>query len=121
MKNICTFLAVVLFSSIAVAQGLNKSSYLLNGDVIEATLYHNNGAIAQTGYYTQDNKLTGEWVSYDLSGNKTAIAQYNNGEKIGTWVFYEGNTQREVTYNDSRIAKVTTWKVADTYIVSNNP
>lgn len=121
MKNIITLLAIALIASTSFAQQNKKNLYAIDGDVIEATIYHDNGMVAQTGYYTKENKLTGKWVSYDLKGNKTAVAEYNNGAKVGTWVFYQGNTQREVSYNDSRIAKVTTWKVADTYVVSNNP
>ncbi|WP_347373799.1 nicotinic acid mononucleotide adenyltransferase [Aequorivita sp. Q41] len=121
MKNIITLLAVVLITNVALAQDNKKNTYFLDGDVIEATIYHENGMIAQTGYYTQENKLTGEWVSFDENGNKTAVAQYDNGKKVGTWLFYQGNTQREVSYNDSQIAKVTTWKLTDTYVVSNNP
>ncbi len=121
MKNILTLLAIVLITSVALAQDNKRNTYFLDGDVIEATIYHDNGMIAQTGYYNKENKLTGEWVSYDLSGHLTAVAQYINGEKVGTWVFYQGNTQREVSYDDSRIAKVTTWKITDTYVVSNNP
>ena len=58
------------------------------------SLYHENGAVAQKGFYTDDNKLRGEWVSYDLKGNKTALAHYDNGEKVGTWEYYdaEGNS-----------------------------
>lgn len=121
MKNILTLLVLVLIASSAIAQNNKKGTYILDGDVIEATLFHDNGTIAQIGYYTADNKLTGEWISYDLNGNKTAVAQYNNGEKVGTWLFYQGDTKREVSYNDSRIAKVKTWTVTDTYVVSNNP
>jgi len=121
MKNLITLFAIVLTVSMAFAQNANKNTYYLDGDVIKATIYHDNGAVAQTGYYTADNKLTGEWVSYDFNGNKTAIAQYNNGEKVGTWLFFEGNIKREVSYDDSRIAKVKTWTVTDTYVVSNNP
>lgn len=121
MKNIFTILALALFTSVAVAQDVNKNTYLMAGDIIEATLYHQNGEVAQTGYYTKDNKLTGEWVSYDPNGNKTAVAEYNNGEKVGNWIFYDGDIKREVSYNESRIAKVTTWKVAETFVVSNHP
>lgn len=121
MKNIIALLTIVFITSIALAQNNNKNTYVLNGDTIEATIYHDNGMVAQTGYYTKENKLTGEWVSYDLNGNKTAIAEYNNGEKVGTWVFYNGNIQRQVSYDNSHIAKVSTWKLADTYVVSNNP
>lgn len=120
MKNILSLLVIVLITSVAVSQNKNNT-YFLEGDVIVATLYHDNGMVAQTGYYTKENKLTGEWVSFDQNGNKTAVAQYNNGEKVGTWVFYENNTQREVSYSNSRVAKVTTWKVIDSYVVSNTP
>jgi len=121
MKNIITFMAIVLVTSMTQAQDNIKSTYFLDGDLIEATIYHDNGMVAQTGYYTTDNQLTGEWISYDLNGDKTAVANYNNGKKVGAWVFYQGNTKREVLYDDSHIAKVKTWKVTDTYVVSNNP
>jgi len=121
MKNILTILALVFIASASMAQDNKKSTYVLDGDVIEATIFHDNGTVAQTGFFTPDNKLTGEWVSYDLNGNKTAVAQYNNGEKVGTWVFYQGDTKKEVSYDDSRIAKVKTWTVTDTFVVSNNP
>jgi len=121
MKKIFTVLAVVFLTSVALAQEETKNTYVLDGDVIKATIYHNNGMIAQTGYYTIDNKLTGEWVSYDINGSKTAVAQYDNGEKVGTWVFFQGNSKREVSYDASRIAQVKTWTVTDTYVVSNNP
>jgi len=95
------------------------NKYVLSNGLIEATLYHDNGKIAQTGSYTKENKLQGEWVSYDANGNKTAVGQYNNGEKVGTWLFYQGNTQKEVVYNDSKIAQVKTWEVTDTRVVAN--
>lgn len=119
---------VVLFSAnIMVAQCCKtktdgkKDSYILNKGLIEATLYHENGEIAQKGFYTEDNKLQGEWISYDVKGNQTAVAQYDNGSKVGTWTFYQGNTQKEVTYTDSRISKVNTWERTDTKVVSNQP
>tara|TARA_R110000772_G_scaffold239346_1_gene351407 strand:- start:202 stop:567 length:366 start_codon:yes stop_codon:yes gene_type:complete len=121
MKKILALLAIVFIASAAIAQDNKKNTYFLEGDLIEATIYHENGVVAQTGFYTKDNKLTGEWISYDVKGNLTAIAEYNEGEKVGTWVFIQGNIQREVTYIDSRIAKVATWRLEDTYVVSNNP
>ena len=121
MKNIFILLAVILITSASFAQNAKKSTYFLDGDIIEATIYHDNGMVAQTGFYNKENKLTGEWVSYDPNGNKTAVAHYNNGEKVGTWVFYQTDTKREVSYEDSRIAKEKTWKVTETYVVSNNP
>lgn len=119
MKNIITFLAIVLVTSMTQAQDNIKSTYVSDGDLIEATIYHDNGMVAQTGFYNKENKLTGEWVSYDLNGNKTAIAQYNNGEKVGTWYFFTNEGIKEVSYMDARISKVVTWKSDNTQVVSN--
>lgn len=120
MKNILSLIVIVFLTTVAVAQDVKKNSYILNGDVIEATLYHDNGAIAQTGFYNQDNKLTGEWVSYDTNGNKTAVAKYNNGEKVGTWYFFTDNNIQEVSYMDARISKVKTWKSDNTTLLGSN-
>ncbi|GAB5401095.1 MAG: hypothetical protein Aureis2KO_26800 [Aureisphaera sp.] len=124
MKKI-VLLAVALFCmNLTMAQDckktcLKKDSYVQSGDLIEATLYHDNGMVAQTGFYTLDNKLHGEWVSYDSQGTKTAVANYDNGNKVGTWKFYQGETIKEVNYQDSRIAEVKTWTVTDTKVVVN--
>ncbi len=119
MKNIITILAIVLIASASFAQNSKNNTYFLKGDIIEATIYHDNGMIAQTGYYNPENKLTGEWTSYDRNGNKTAVANYNNGEKVGTWYFFTNEGIKEVSYMDARISKVVTWKSDNTQIVSN--
>jgi len=120
MKKILLILAMVFTVNIAFAQTSNKKdSYVLNGDVIEATLYHENGTVAQTGFYTQDNKLQGEWVSYDANGIITAVASYDRGEKVGTWKFYNGNVMKEVTFSSSKIAQVKTWENTETRVVTN--
>ena len=122
MKNIITLLALIAIVGIGTAQETIKNKYVLDGvesNVIEATLYHDNGSIAQTGFYTLDNKLQGEWISYDEKGNKTAIAKYDNGQKVGSWMFFQGESIKEVTYSNSRVAKVNTWEVTDTRVVSN--
>ena len=126
MKNILSLLVLCLFANIAVAQqcsktcskDVKKDKYVVVDDLIKATLYHDNGAIAQTGFYTKENKLQGEWVSYDANGKKLAVAQYDNGNKVGTWKFYQGDTMKEVTYANSKIAKVNTWEAKDTRVVS---
>ena len=120
MKKIVLLLVMAFAANIAFAQTcVKKDSYVLNGDIIEATLYHDNGTIAQTGFYTKENKLQGEWISYDAQGNKTAVASYQDGEKIGTWIFYNGAEMKEVTYANSKIAQVKTWIHAETRVVSN--
>jgi antitoxin component YwqK of YwqJK toxin-antitoxin module len=131
MKKLIVVLIVLLSANVMVAQSCKmkascktktlckKDSYILSNGLIEATLFHKNGAVAQTGFYTEDNKLQGEWVSYDIKGNKTAIANYDNGKKVGIWTFYQGNIQKEVTYMDSRISNVNTWEKTDTRMVTN--
>ena len=125
MKNIIALLVICLTANVAMAQSCKKTcskeskdKYVLVDNLIEATLYHDNGAVAQTGFYTEDNKLQGEWISYDVSGNKTAVAYYDSGNKVGTWKFYQGETMKEVTYANSKIAKVNTWEAKDTRVVS---
>jgi len=126
MKKIILLLLVAFSANMAFAQNCKKTcdkknSYVQNGDLIDAKLYHDNGALAQTGSYTLDNELHGEWVSYDAEGNKTAVALYNNGMKVGTWMFFQGNIQKEVTYKDSQISEVKTWEITDTRVVANKP
>lgn len=79
------------------------------GDLTEAVFYHENGQIAQKGTY-KDNKLHGEWVAYDIKGNKTAIGKYSEGIKTGKWFFWTEERLSEVDYLQNTIASVTHWK-----------
>lgn len=118
MKTLFALCAIFLAGQIGVAQDKVQDQFVKEGDRISATLYHDNGVVAQTGFYTLDNKLEGEWISYDALGNKTAVAHYQNGEKVGTWFFYQGDEIKEVKYDESRIAQVTSFKVSDTRVVT---
>ena len=119
MKKLVLIIVVLVFSTQVFAQSESQKVLLKKGDVIEATLFHENGIVSQEGQYTLDGKLQGKWISYDVNGVKTAVAQYNKGEKVGTWYFYEGDVLKEVKYADSKVAQVTTWKEGETQIVSN--
>lgn len=127
MKKFLALLVIVFLANNAFAQECRKTcektckkdSYTVVDGLIEAKLFHDNGAVAQTGYYTLENKLHGEWISYDLNGNKTAVAQYDNGEKVGTWLFYDGDTMKQVTYSNSKITEVKNWTSADVRVVNN--
>ena len=112
------FTSVLLFSAMIIfAQ--NTKDLIKSGDFVKATMYYENGVKSQEGFYNKEGKLQGTWTSYNEQGNKTAVAQYNNGEKVGTWYFYEGEVLREVIYTNNKIAKVTTWKDSESQIVSN--
>lgn len=119
MKNLIAICILCLTTSMAFAQESKKNLYVDKGDLIEATLFHANGQVAQTGFYTKANKLQGEWVSYDIEGNKTAVAQYENGTKVGTWYFYQDSNLKEVTYTDAKMAAVKSYKKTNTQVVSN--
>lgn len=98
--------AALLVSALMSAQ-VEPKHEIENG-MVKSTYYHTNGTIAQTGYY-KDGKVHGQWVSYDEAGNKTAIAEYREGEKTGKWFFWTDNKLSEVDYSDSRVAAVKTW------------
>ena len=127
MKKYILIMVVILSASSMYAQDCKETckgkqdKFVLENGLIRATLYHDNGVVAQKGFYTKDNKLQGEWISFDKEGNKTAVAQYENGAKTGTWLFYQGDIMKEVSYSDSRISEVNTWKISDTRVVSNRP
>jgi antitoxin component YwqK of YwqJK toxin-antitoxin module len=119
MKKIVLMVVVMVLSTQVYAQADSQRELVKKGDVIEAKIFHENGVISQEGQYTLDGKLQGTWISYDLNGNKTAVAKYDKGEKVGTWFFYKGDVLKEVKYTDSKVAQVTTWKEGETQIVSN--
>jgi len=121
MKKTMLLFVTALVVQFSFAQQEKNNQYVANGDTIEATLYHDNGMVAQTGFYTKDNVLDGVWISYDAQGNTTAVASYDNGVKVGTWMFYQGDSIKQVSYQNSDIAEVKTWTVTDTRVVSNRP
>jgi len=120
MRKIAILLMLVVgFVTVQAQEKVKKNTYIQKGDLIEAVLYFDNGEISQTGFYTKKGKLTGEWVSYNQNGKKTATATYDNGAKVGKWFFWNNDTLTEVDYENSRIASVNTWKNDGTRVVSN--
>ena len=78
-------------------------------DLIEVVYYHDNGKISQTGFYTKEGKLHGDWYSYNQEGNKIVSAKYDEGKKVGKWFYWNGNTLREVDYTSNTIASINEW------------
>jgi hypothetical protein len=105
MKKILLILAVLL-TTYGFAQ--QKRVLKLNEDtnLIEVVYYHDNGKISQTGFYTQDGKLQGVWLSFDKEGKKIVSAIYDNGKKVGKWYYWNNDTVKEVDYTDNAIASV---------------
>jgi antitoxin component YwqK of YwqJK toxin-antitoxin module len=118
MKKLIVFVMIV---GMGIAHAQQERTLKLNKEkkLIEVTYYHDNGDISQTGYYTLDGKLHGEWFSYSEEGNKLVSAEYKNGEKVGKWFFWSGNVLREVDYSKNTIASINEWVNADNTLASN--
>lgn len=112
-------MAVCLFGGILYAQDTNVE-YVKQGDLVKGVFYYDNGVIQQEGTY-KNGELHGQWISYNRSGKKNAVAFYNKGDKTGKWFFWKENKFIEVDYDNNNIAQVTTYKNADaeTYVTEN--
>ena len=117
MKKLLIIAVFLISVATAFAQN-NKPTLVKKGDVIEATYFHENGEISQTGFFTLEGKLQGEWKSFDTKGKKIAVGNYENGQKVGKWFFWNANSLSEVDYSDSKIKNVNNWQ-RTTKVVSN--
>ena len=108
MKKI-VIVAIMLCTVVTFAQ--NDRTLKLNKEtnLIEVTYYHDNGVVSQTGFYTTEGKLQGQWLSYDEAGKKIVSANYENGKKVGKWFYWNDTTLKEVDYTNNAIASVNEW------------
>lgn len=116
MKKQILILVVAFIGVTAFAQQERDLKLNSKEKLIEVVYYHDNGVISQQGTYTLDGKLQGEWISFDAQGNKTALAVYDNGEKVGKWFFWSGDTLKEVDYENNSIASVVKWNKSSTNV-----
>lgn len=108
MKRIFV-LALIMCVSFSYAQKERSLKLDKEKNLIEVTYFHDSGEVSQTGYYTIDGKLHGEWLSFCAEGNKIVSAKYDNGKKVGKWFYWKGNTLKEVDYSNNKIASVNDW------------
>ena len=87
------------------------------GDQIKATYFHDNGEIAQVGYFL-NGKLNGEWKMFDANGKKIAMGQYDQGMKTGKWFFWEEDGLKEVDYQNNQIATVVKWNQGEAVVLN---
>ena len=118
MKNLF-ILAMLVMSSLTFAQKERTLTLNENTNLIDVVYYHDNGVISQTGSYTKDGKLQGDWMSYDEDGNKTVSAQYDNGKKVGKWFFWNGDNLKEVDYSNNAIASINEWSHKNSVAIRN--
>lgn len=84
-------------------------SYEKVGDLVKVTNFYEDGSIKEQGFY--NNKIiTGTWTTYDRKGEKTAIAKYENGKKVGKWFMWSKDGLKEIDFKNNTIAHVQSWK-----------
>lgn len=86
-----------------------EPTFKAEGDLVKATYYFEDGSVKTHGFF-KDKKITGEWIRFDKEGNKTQIAFYNNGKKVGKWFIWSKDSLKEINYEDNAIASVNEWK-----------
>lgn len=106
MKNIIFVFAFLVASYSFAQDNLKKVTTVQKGDLIEATYYSANGSIEQQGTFNKEGKLHGLWVSYNADGEKITSGNYENGKKVGKWLFWNDDTLKEVDYENSQISNV---------------
>ena len=107
MKKVIV-LIVFFISTIGFAQE-KEPTFEKAGDLVKATYYSEDGKIRVEGFF-KNKKLTGEWTSFDREGNKTQIAHYKNGKKVGKWFVWSGEFLKEINYADNVIVSVNNWR-----------
>ena len=101
MKKIVAITILMLFTTVTFAQKERTLKLNEETNLIDATYYHDNGAVSQTGSYTLDGKLQGEWLTFDKEGKKTILANYNSGIKVGKWIYWIDGIKKEVNYENN--------------------
>ncbi len=112
IKNILVAVAISL-GTVVMAQETPEPKFEKEGDLIKGTFYYADGTVSQEGTY-KDGELHGEWIAYDINGNKTSLANYTQGVKTGKWFFWNSDKLTEVDYENNQIAGVNTWKIEGT-------
>jgi len=118
MKRMFTLL-LVLSVSISFAQKERTLELNKETNLIEVTYFHDNGVVSQTGYYTEDGKLQGDWFKFDADGQKIVSAQYDNGLKVGAWFYWKGDQIKKVEYSSGSISFVSDWQHAESAVAIN--
>ncbi|WP_228852700.1 toxin-antitoxin system YwqK family antitoxin [Aegicerativicinus sediminis] len=109
MKKIL-FAALMFCTLVVFAQKAPEKVYNESTNLIHAKYFHDDGSIRQIGTFTKEGKLQGEWITYNKEGEKTALAKYDNGNRVGKWFFWDGDKMKEVDYDNNKIINVTEWK-----------
>jgi len=108
MKKYIILGAMLISAMLFANEGKPKLEVIKNNMVL-ATYFYDNGQVQQQGTF-KDGKLQGEWVSFDENGKKIAIAEYDNGQKVGKWFHWSEGALNEVDYSNNKVVAVKIWK-----------
>ena len=107
MKNLIT---TILLFTVSFLQSQDKEpTFKAEGNLVKATYYFEDGSVSTQGYFL-DKALTGEWTRFDRKGNKTQIAYYDQGKKVGKWFVWGENSLKEINYSNNAVVHVNLWK-----------
>ncbi len=95
------FIFAFLITVVSFAQKERELKLNKDTNLIEVVYYHDNGVVSQTGTYTLDGKLQGVWLSFNEEGKKTVSANYDNGKKVGKWIYWIDGVKKEVNYENN--------------------
>ena len=84
---------------------------------MKATYYHENGMVAQQGYFLNE-ELHEEWNMFDNNGQLIAKGKYQMGKRTGKWFFYDQQGVKEVDYKDNKIVNVVKHDSAESIVVN---
>lgn len=104
MKTKFFTIVFFLFVNLGFAQEI-KPKLEKQGDLIKATYYFDNGKTKEVGFFLE-NKLHGEWITFNDEGKKTAVANYENGKKTGTWFVLANGSVKELIYVSNKLVSV---------------
>jgi antitoxin component YwqK of YwqJK toxin-antitoxin module len=110
MKHFLLSVAL-LAGSMIYAQEV-KPTLVQKGNLVQATFFHDNGVVAQEGFY-QNGKLHGEWTMYDQQGEKIAMGTYQQGKRTGKWFFWSEESLKEVDFVNNKVAKLVQWNTQE--------
>lgn len=101
-------IVIMLFCITAFSQEQKVDYKKVDNDLVQATYYFadNNTVVEREGFFNAEGKLHDTWISYDIQGNKTVIANYNNGKKDGVWTYFKNDKINIVTYKENKIINV---------------
>lgn len=95
------FVFAFLITVVSFAQQERDLKLNKDTNLIDVVYYHDNGVVSQTGSYTADGKLQGVWLSFNTEGKKTVSANYDNGKKVGKWIYWIDGVKKEVNYENN--------------------